>query len=407
MPAQTRVARNAASAVLATSTTLATLAATLLAAAPAHAATGDPAASSVIAADATSAPATRPAAARLIGVDADIPNGLTVTGAQGKPVTLTTKGQKARTVIGRDGAPVVFTKLTPGRTYTVYVGGTKVGTARPVAIPTRAWGLTVSTTTTLGTVQLAWQHAGSTPQGRVAYVVTATPRGADGQPLPGGHVVTITVTGATAQLTGLDPHLLYTFTVAAANSAGHGEASTAVMGRTLGDIFGTADIAADPAPAPAPAAKAAPVEPASPAPAPAPAGPSYKTIYVCPTGFTEAGDACTNTKAYTFHTETVTLAYTFHNGVIGSHVVTHPPTHCDYLPNPNSPTGLDIYCTGGYDETVLDYGPFKDSTPTGYTDNGTAWIKDVQVKDTAPVGYADSGTAWVKTVGKTATTVPA
>lgn len=47
------------------------------------------------------------------------------------------------------------------------------------------------------------------------------------------------------------------------------------------------------------------------------------------------------------------------------------------------------------------------ATPTGYTDNGTAWAKDVQVKDTAPVGYADSGTAWVKTVGKTATMVPA
>lgn len=404
MPAQTHVARNAASATLATTTALATLAAALLAATPATAATGDPAASSVIATDATTPPA-RPADSRVIGVDADIPNGLTITGSQGKPVTLTTKGLKARTAIGRDGAPVVFTKLTPGRVYTVFVGGTKVGTARPVAIPTRAWGLTVSTTGTPGTVQVTWQHASSTGQGRVAYVVTATPRGADGLPLPGGHVVTITVTGRAAQLTGLDPHLLYTFTVAAQNTGGRGEASTAVMSRTLGDIFGTGDIAADPAPAP----KAAPVVPVAPAPAPAPApaAPSYKTIYVCPTGFVDAGDACTDTKAYTFHSETVTLAYTFHNGVIGSHVVTHPPTHCDYLPNPNSPTGLDIYCYGGYDETVQDYGNVKDATPSGYTDNGTAWVKDVQVKDTAPVGYADSGTAWVKTVGKTATTVPA
>lgn len=405
MLAQPRVARNAASAVLATSTTLATLTVAFLAAAPAQATTSDPAASSVIAADATSAPAARPAAARVIGVDADIPNGLTITGAQSKPVTLTTKGQKARTAIGRDGAPVVFTKLTPGRAYTVYVGGTKVGIARPVAIPSRAWDLTVSTTSTPGAVQLTWQHAGSTGQGRVAYVVTATPRGTDGLPLPGGHVVTITVTGPTAQLTGLDLNILYTFTVAAQNTAGHGEASTAVMSRTLGEIFGTGDIATDPAPAP----KAAPVLPAAPAPAPAPApaGPSTKTIYVCPTGFVDAGDACTDTKAYTFHTETVTLAYTFHNGVIGSHVVTHPPTHCDYLPNPSSPTGLDIYCYGGYDETVADYGNVKDATPAGYIDNGTAWVKDVQVKDTAPVGYADSGTAWVKTVGKTATTVPA
>jgi hypothetical protein len=77
------------------------------------------------------------------------------------------------------------------------------------------------------------------------------------------------------------------------------------------------------------------------------------------------------------------------------------------LPNPNSPTGLDIYCPPGWDETVQDYGNVKDATPSGYTDNGTAWVKEVQVKDTAPVGYADSGASWVKTVGKTATTVQA
>lgn len=404
MPAQTSVARNAASAVLATTTTLATLTAALLAATPATAATGDPAASSVIAADATTPPA-RPAAARVIGVDADIPNGLTITGAQGKPVTLTTKEQKARTAIGRDGAPVVFTKLTPGRAYTVYVGGTKVDTARPVAIPTRAWGLTVSTTGTPGTVQLTWHHATSTGQGRVVYVVTATPRGADGLQLPAGHVVTITVTGASAQLTGLEPHLLYTFTVAAQNSAGHGEASTAVMSRTLGDIFGTGDVAADPAPAPTPG----PVVPVAPAPAaaPAPAGPSYKTIYVCPTGFVDAGDACTDTKSYTFHTEIVTLAFTFHT------VTTGPAPLLDSYETAVSACpasyNLEDY---GWVKYCRRYGTaptaqVKDATPTGYTDNGTAWVKDVQVKDTPPVGYADSGTAWVKTVGKTATTVPA
>lgn len=402
MTAQPRVARTAATAALAT-TTLTALAAALLAATPATAATSDPAATSIIAADAASAPA-RPALAQVIGVDADIPTGLTITGAQSRPVTLTTRGQKARTAIGRDGAPVVFTKLTPGRTYTVYVGGKKIGSAIPVATPTRAWGLTVSTTATPGEVSLTWQHAGSTPQGRVVYVVTATPRGADGQPLPGGRVITITVPGTSAQLTGLDPKTLYTFAVAASNSSGHGEPSTAVMNRTLSQIWGSNDVASDPAPAP----KVAPAEPApAVAPAPAPAGPSTRTIYVCPSGYVDAGEACTDTKAYTFHAETVTLAYTFHNGVIGSHVVTHPPTHCDYLPNPNSPTGLDIYCYGGYDETVQDYGNVKDATPTGYTDNGTAWVKDVQVKDTAPAGYADSGTAWVKTVGKVATTVQA
>jgi hypothetical protein len=299
MPPHLRVARVAPTAVLAT-TTLTTLAAALLAASPAQAATGDPAASSIIASDSTAAPV-RPARAQVVGVDADIPSGLTITGSQGRPVTLTTRGQKARTAIGRDGAPVVFTRLTPGKTYTVYVGGTKVGTARPVAIPTRAWGLTVSTTGTPGVVSLSWQHTASSQHGRVTYVVTATPRGTDGLPLLGGHVVTVTVTRPAAQLTGLDPHLLYTFTVAATNSAGHGEPSTAVVNRTLGDIFGVSDIAADPAPAP----RVTPAEPSN--PAPAPAAPSTRTIYVCPTGFVDAGEACTDTKAYTFHTETVTL----------------------------------------------------------------------------------------------------
>lgn len=411
MPTQSRVLRTASTAVLATSTTLLTLTTSLLAAAPAGAATSDPAASSVVAADSAAGPALRPAAARMIGVDADLPGGLTITGAQGKPVTLTTKGQRARTAIGRNGAPVVFTKLTPGRKYTVYVGGTRIGAAAPVAMPTRAWGLVVSTTGTPGEVSLTWHHAGSVPQGRLSYVVTATPSGTDHLPRPGGHVVTITVTGTTAKLTGLDPNALYTFTVAPQNSAGHGEPSTAIMNRTLGQIWGSSDVAADPAPAPKPTTPepaAAVTPPSSPAATTSgPSAPSTRTIYVCPSGYVDAGDACTDTKAYTFHTEAVTFAYTFHTGVVGSHVVTHPPTHCDYLPNPNSPTGLDIYCTGGYDETVLDYGPVKDAVPTGYTDNGTAWVKDVQIKDTAPAGYADSGTDWVKTVGKLAQVVPA
>lgn len=75
------------------------------------------------------------------------------------------------------------------------------------------------------------------------------------------------------------------------------------------------------------------------------------------------------------------------------------------LPNPNSPSGLDIYCYGAYDETVADYGQVKDATPVGYLDSGTGWTR--QVKDPAPSGYVDSGTAWVKTVAKIATVVAA
>ena len=45
----------------------------------------------------------------------------------------------------------------------------------------------------------------------------------------------------------------------------------------------------------------------------------------------------------------------------------------------------------------------KDATPSGYTDDGTAWIK----KDAAPAGYTDDGTQWVKVVPKEARIVPA
>jgi hypothetical protein len=47
---------------------------------------------------------------------------------------------------------------------------------------------------------------------------------------------------------------------------------------------------------------------------------------------------------------------------------------------------LDIYCYGGYDETVT---------------------HDGGVKDPSPAGYADSGAAWVATTGKTAHVVAA
>ena len=348
----------------------------------------------VLAQDLTPAPATVPA--DVVGIDANIVAGLTVTGHQGKRVTAAAKGRTTHSVMVTADKAAVLKGLTPGVRYTVRIGGRTVATAIPLAQVGGAAGLRVETTGTPGAVQLTWTHAISAHEGDdVSYDITATPLLADGTDGPA--VVTATASGSTATLTGLDTAARYRFTVTPRNTASVGRPSTATMTTSLGALTGTAPVTPVPAAAPQPAV-------VTPAPVPAPApGPSTKTIYVCPAGFVPAGDACTDTKAYTFHTETV--AYTFHNGVVGSHVVTHPPTHCDYLPNPNSPTGLDIYCTGGYDETVLDYGNVKDATPTGYTDTGTAWTH--QVKDAAPAGYVDSGTAWVKTVAKVATVVPA
>jgi hypothetical protein len=350
----------------------------------------------VLAQDTTPAPATVPA--DVVGIDTNIVAGLTVTGHQGKRVTATAKGRPTRAVTTAASKPAVLKGLAPGVRYTVRIGGRKVATAIPLAQVGAAAGLRVETTGTPGAVQLSWTHAPALHEGDdVSYDITATPLMADGSDGPAA--VTGTATGSSATLTGLETTVRYRFTVTPRNTASAGRASSATMTTTLGALSGTTSATPVPAAAPQPAV----VTPAAgPAPAPAP-GPSTKTIYVCPAGFVTSGDACTDTKPYTFHTETV--AYTFHTGVVGSHIVTHPPTHCDYLPNPNSPTGLDIYCTGGYDETVLDYGPVKDTTPTGYTDTGTAWTH--QVKDTAPTGYVDTGTAWVKTATKVPTVVPA
>jgi hypothetical protein len=313
-----------------------------------------------------------------------------IRGSAGKPVTVQAAGEKARTAVAaKPSAAVVFTKLTPGKAYTVSIAGKRIGTATPVTAPSPAWGLTVSTTDKTGAVALEWKHQPTKAQGKVAYQVTATPRGLDGRSLSASTAVTSSAPATSWTLDGLDPSVLYTFTVAPANSAGTGKATTAVMNRTLGDIFGTGQVPTDPAPAPASV--------------PTPAGPGTRTIYVCPAGYADAGDTCTDTKAYTFHTEAV--PYTYHD------VITGPAPMLD------SYETAAAACPAGYN--LEDYGwvsycrhygaaptqSVKDSTPTGYTDTGTAWAH--QVKDTAPQGYADSGTAWVKTVGKVAQVVSA
>jgi len=211
------------------------------------------------------------------------------------------------------------------------------------------------------------------PQGTVTYRVTATPVTPDGRVLTSPETVAATAPGTAWILAGLDRSVRYAFSVAAVNSAASGAVTTAVMSRTLGDILGTGKAPATPSPPAAPTPAPVP-EPAAPSGAGGPAVPSTRTIYVCPAGYADTGNVCTRAIAYTFHSETVTQPYTFHSGVVGSHVVTHPPTHCHYLPNPTSPSGLDIYCYGGYDETVMDVGGVEDPSPTGCADNGAAWV---------------------------------
>ena len=361
----------------------------------------------VIAASVASSPALSGPRATASG-----PRAITVVGHGGRPVTLSAKGQPIKRIPRPGAAPATFTGLMAGKAYLVRVGAKAIGTVTALDRPGDASNLSVRTTDQPTAVALNWAHKATVATGgtSVQYVIAATSATAP--------TVTARVGCAlAATLPGLDPSAIYTFSVTPINAAGSGKATKATMTRSLASITGAASTGSTSSTASAgvPAAAAAPVAaapaPATPAPVPtpssgggssAPAAPRTTTIYVCPDGYAANGDLCQQTRAYTFHTESV--PYTYHWGVVGSHVVHHPSTDpCNYLPNPSSPTGLDIYCPPGSDETVYDYGNIKDATPAGYTDNGTAW--DHQVKDTPPAGFSDDGTQYVKTVAKVAQTV--
>lgn len=379
-----------------------------LAAAVAVPATAAPLEGAVIAEDTTPAPTVAPDAT-LVGVDANVVGGLTVRGHQGKPVTVSTKGEKPRTAVARASSPAVFRNLTAGKSYAVSIGGQRIGTATPVSKPGAAYGLKVATTSTPDGVRLTWSQQAKRSAGKVTYQVTATPDGVNQRSGKTVAPMSLTSSVTQAEITGLDPNTLYTFTITPTNTAASGRASSASMTKTLAELTGT-EVTADVTPVPEVPAPTPPTPAPAPAPAPggggapAPSAPSTRTIYVCPDGFSEIAGQCQTTRPYTFHTETQRQSYTYTWTKTGTRRNTTNEV-CNYLPNPSSPTGLDIYCTGAYDEDV--YSNVKDATPAGWTDNGSAWVKDVQVKDAAPAGYSDNGSEWVKTADKVAQVVPA
>jgi len=323
------------------------------------------------------------------------PRTITVTNHKGKSVVLFAKGEQIRRNLAPGSKPATFSGLTAGRIYTVSVGGQPIGTVVALDAPSAASGLRVSTTDRPGTVALEWSHRASRTTGGadIEYVVAASsPTAAD--------VTTVVKAAHKAELSGLDPQALYSFTVTPRNNAGSGKATKASMTRTLAQLAGTPAKTTE-TPAAPEVKRAEPTPVPAPAPAPAP-GPSTRTIWVCPDGYSEAAGQCQTTQAYTFHSETETRAYTYTWTQTGTRRNT-TNEHCDYLPDGRG--GLNIYCTGAYDEPV--YSNVKDATPSGYTDNGSAWVRTVQVKDTAPTGYADDGTQWVKTAAKVERVVPA
>ncbi len=344
----------------------------------------------IVAADAT------PAFTQVL---ADHVNGATVISPEGGVIAAVAPGHQTRSAKARPGQAVVLNDLDPGTRYTITRDGSRIGFVVPVSQVGAASGLTVATTANPGEVLMSWSHTVNKGEGSaVQYTATATAVGA-------ANAAAKVITSDThATLSGLDMKQRYTFTVTPSNSASTGRPSTATMQQTLAQFTGAlVDQSAPPAqPAPTP------VPAAAPAPAPAPA-PATRTIWVCPDGFADAGANCQKTIAYTFHAVTTTLPYSYHQQFVqtGSHVdfSTSPNGGTYYAQNAWDANGSDA----GYYKVVADgyYTTAKDSPPTGYTDNGSAYTRTEQVKDAAPAGYTDNGSAWVMTAAKIAQQVPA
>ncbi len=384
-----------------------------------------PASGVILATDNTPAPA--PAAVapvtRVIGIDANVVSGLSVTAPKGATVTLAAKGEKNRSrKIVAATKPAVFTGLTAGKTYTVSVDGKPVGTGTPVKAPGAAYNLTVTSTGDPTSALVTWKYQSPTyAAGVIEYEVRATPvagqlptaRSADSP-------VAVTTKTTVAVLTGLDPDLLYTFTVIPFNTATTGTASSATLFTTLGAAAGNltaseqAEAAKKAEAARAAAQAAANQRPATPS---GPSGPTTKTIYVCPATFNEAaGGLCEKTMAYTYSPVTVTTPYTTHGE---SRIVECSGGDCpgsQYInfgtdwsgtTCPNGGTMHDGQCLGWTTSTKSITVSVKDAIPAGYVDNGSAWAKTEQVKNAAPAGYNDNGTTWISIVAQEAKVVPA
>lgn len=345
----------------------------------------------VLAQDQTAMPAT--ITATVIGIDATPVGALTITGHGGQHVTATAKGKPSRSVTAAAGTPAVIRRLTPGTRYTIRIGGRVVGTATPLGQVGPAAALKVQTTDTRGAVALTWTHTALRGEGaRVSYDVLATPLLADGSDDTAG-ILSATATTTSTRIDKLDPTKRYRFTITPRNSASTGRSTTATMTGSLNDATSTPVTPPEPTPIPTPTTSTAPSSSTS-----GPSGPSTKTIWVCPTGYTETTTgACQKTLAYTY----TTTPYTYHQEATGPAPI------------------LDTYGTTGAcpaDYNLEDYGVMgtycrkygavptktvKDDTPAGYTDTGTAWT----IKDPTPTGYTDDGTQWVATTAKVAKTV--
>ena len=323
------------------------------------------------------------------------PGQITVTTQADAQVTLRAKGVKQSQKANSAGI-AVFTKLTAGEIYTLYSLGQSTQ-ATALNTVTSATDLTVVTTTLADSVALSWKHTNSKATGgtNLNYRITATPEKTSDT--TASSVTINTETTATATIvSGINPDLLYTFTVTPVNAMGPGKSTTAAMSVTTRSLMAVKD-------QPFTSQKVAEVPTPTPTPEPAPT-PGTKTIYVCPTGFTESGSNCTKTLPYTFtytpytyRTVVTNLDYTYHT------VTTGPMPIIDSFETQNvCPSGYNLEDYGVNGKFCRLYGPaptaqVKDNAPAGFTDNGSNYTKSEQIKNNPPSGYTDTGTQWVTT----------
>jgi len=148
----------------------------------------------------------------------------------------------------------------------------------------------------------------------------------------------------------------------------------------------------------------------------APPAPRTRTIYVCPDGFSDAGDLCTQTRAYTYRTETASQDYTFRTesrteqcsgpGCPGSEYRNFG-TDWSGTTCPNGGTMHGGQCMDWSTTTRTVTYQVKNAPPAGWYDNGSKYAQDTQVKDSMPAGFTDNGSAWVRSAAKIAREVPA
>jgi hypothetical protein len=369
------------------------------------------------------------AVANPITAAADLPRAIRVSGAAGKPVTFVPPKGKPITVTSAANTPTIARDLTAGRNYAIRINGQRVGTAMPVTAVARPTALRVMAGAQPGTAVLTWSHAFRAAQGGVVFDVTVVPVSGPGQR------ITLLVPGHSAVITGLDPALRYAFHVSARNSASRSAAIVATMATPLLAVVTrpaelqpapVAPNAAQPSAAPTPpgasmqapggSGSAAPPA-AAPAPQAPPAPPRTRTVWTCPEGAVMLSTTCTTTKQYTFQTETAPYTYQHQSMSYTTHSETRSAGECSYLPNPNSPTGLDIYCptytvdvrnptpAGWTDNGQMWVRSVRESTPSGWTDTGSLWTR--QAKDATPTGFTDTGTEWRKVEPATSHEVPA